>query len=162
MDKTMHTISKKTCKLLFLWVAGALLFQACATYTPKQPVVYPTPTPVPAVPEKQKQAEPQPEPVRKAPEQPSAVAVNFSRQAAIQMNEGRPDLAAATLERGLRAAPKDATLWSQLAEVKLQQQQYLQARSLAAKSNSLAGTNATIVQKNHWIIEESLKRAAGQ
>lgn len=158
----MYTISKKTCKLLFLWVAGALLFQACATYTPKQPVVYPTPTPVPAVPEKQKQAEPQPEPVRKAPEQPSAVAVNFSRQAAIQMNEGRPDLAAATLERGLRAAPKDATLWSQLAEVKLQQQQYLQARSLAAKSNSLAGTNATIVQKNHWIIEESLKRAAGQ
>ena len=78
------------------------------------------------------------------------------------MNEGRPDLAAATLERGLRAAPKDATLWSQLAEVKLQQQQYLQARSLAAKSNSLAGSNTTIVQKNHWIIEESLKRAAGQ
>jgi tetratricopeptide (TPR) repeat protein len=159
MDKTMLTISKKTCTLLLLWLAGALLFQACATYTPKQPVASPTPSPVPAVPEKQKQPVPKPESVRQAPEQPSAVAVNFSRQAAMQMNEGRPDLAAATLERGLRAAPKDATLWSQLAEVKLQQQQYLQARSLAAKSNSLAGTNATIVQKNHWIIEESLKRA---
>ena len=46
----MYTISKKTCKLLFLWVAGALLFQACATYTPKQPVVYPTPTPSPGCP----------------------------------------------------------------------------------------------------------------
>lgn len=158
----MHTISKKTCKLMFLWLAGALLFQACATRAPEQPVSYPTPPPVPAVPEIQKQPVPKPEPVRQAPEQPSAIAVNFSRQAAMQMTGGRPDLAAATLERGLRAAPKDATLWSQLAEVKLQQQQYIQARSLAAKSNSLAGTNATIVQKNHWIIEESLKRAAGQ
>jgi len=158
----MHTISKKTGKFLLIWLVWALLFQACAPHTPKQPVVYPTPSPVPALPERQKQPVPKPEPVRQAPEQPSAVAVNFSRQAAMQMNEGRADLAGATLERGLRAAPKDATLWSQLAEVKLQQQQYLQARSLAAKSNSLAGPNATIVQKNHWIIEESLKRAAGQ
>ncbi len=158
----MCTISAKTYRLLLLSLTAALLFQACAPYTPKQAVVYPTPPPVPVGEEKQKPPEPESEPVKRAPKQPSGVAISFSRQAAAQLNEGRPDLAGATLERGLRAAPKNATLWSQLAEVKLQQQQYLQARSLAAKSNSLAGANATIVQKNHWIIEESLKRAAAQ
>jgi hypothetical protein len=68
----------------------------------------------------------------------------------------------AILERGLRAAPKEAMLWTQMAEIKLQQQQYAQARALAAKSNSLAGTDTIITRKNHWIIQESLKKAAGQ
>jgi hypothetical protein len=53
-------------------------------------------------------------------------------------------------------------LWTQLADIKLQQQQYEQARAFAAKSNSLAGTDNTIIRKNHWIIEESLQRAAGR
>lgn len=101
------------------------------------------------------------EPIRQDPKQTIVIAADFSRQAAEQTRQGRPDLAAAILERGLRAAPKEAMLWSQLAEVKLQQQHYQQARSLAAKSNSLAGTNTTIVQKNYWIIEQALRRAAG-
>jgi predicted Zn-dependent protease len=105
---------------------------------------------------------PQIEPIRQAPKETDTIATDFSRQAEKQMSQGRPDLAVATLERGMRAAPKSAMLWSQLAEIKLEQKQYQQARSLAAKSNSLAGSDTTIIQRNHWIIEEALKRAAGQ
>ena len=144
-----------------LWLLCTLIFQGCAAYPPRQPVYYPPPTPQPQPQQEiNKQPIPHAEPNIQAPKPVSAIAVNFSRQAAEKTRQGRPDLAASTLERGLRVAPKDATLWSQLAEVKLQQQLYQQARSLAAKSNSLAGTNTTIIQKNHWIIEESLKRAA--
>jgi Flp pilus assembly protein TadD len=101
------------------------------------------------------------EPVRHAPKQTGTIAADFSRQAATQVSQGRLDLAATTLERGLRIAPKDARLWSQLAEVKLQQQQYGQARSLAAKSNSLAGGNTGLVPKNQWIIDEARRKSGG-
>jgi predicted Zn-dependent protease len=158
----MHDTMTTTTKLLSLWLLAALLFQGCASYPPQQPVSYPPP---PVEKERQivpQQAIPVAKPIKQAPKQSDVIAASFSKQAAQQTSQGRPDLAVATLERGLRAAPKDAMLWSQLAEIRLLQQHYLQARSLAAKSNSLAGTNTTIVKKNHWIIEESLKRAAGQ
>ena len=155
----MKNTIKATSKLLALWLLCALIFQGCAAYPPRQPVYYPPPTPQPQQ-ETNKKPIPHAEPNIQTPKPVNAIAVNFSRQAAEKTRQGRPDLAASTLERGLRVAPKDAMLWSQLAEVKLQQQLYQQARSLAAKSNSLAGTNTAIIQKNHWIIEESLKRAA--
>lgn len=150
------------CKLLSLWLVSGLLFQGCAAYPPQQPAPYPPPAPIP-VPEVKKQPIPEVEPIRPPPpKQTSTIAADFSRQAAEQTRQGKPELAAAILERGLRAAPKDAMLWSQLAEVKLEQQQYQQASSLAAKSNSLAGSNAGILQKNYWIIEEARRRGGGQ
>ena len=152
-------------KLISLLLLAALLFQGCAAYPPQQPVSYPPPAKVEKQPiprQTPQQPVPEAEPTRQAPKQTNTIAAGFSRQAAEQTRQGRPDLAAATLERGLRAAPKDAMLWSQLAEAQLQQQHYLQARSLAAKSNSLAGSNSAIIKKNHSIIEESLKRAAEQ
>jgi tetratricopeptide (TPR) repeat protein len=161
MNKTM----RKSIKLLAICVLSAVLFQGCAVYSPKQPVEIPPPVPEgypPPPPAVQKPPTPQTEPTQEAPAQVDTIAADFSRQAQLQASQGRTDLAAATLERGLRAAPKDAMLWSQLAEIKLKQKQYLQARSLAAKSNSLAGSNTTIVQKNHWIIEESLRKASDQ
>ncbi len=105
---------------------------------------------------------PQGEPTQQVPKKTDTIAADFSRQADKQLGQGRPDLAVATLERGMRAAPKSALLWSQLAEIKLEQKQYQQARALAAKSNSLAGSDTKIIQKNHWIIEEALKRAAAR
>ncbi len=127
---------RTTCKLLSLYLLSILFFQGCATTLP--PVHYPPPP----------------------PEQPSdTISADFSRQAATQVRQGRLDLAAATLERGLRIAPKDAMLWSQLAEVKLQQHHYQQARSLAEKSNSLAGSYPGIEEKNQQIIEEALIQA---
>jgi tetratricopeptide (TPR) repeat protein len=162
MSKTM----RKSFKLLALCLLSAILFQGCAVYSPKQPVQIPPPAPdgyPPPPPAVQKPPVPQTEPTKAPPPaQVNTIAADFSRQAQLQVSQGRTDLAAATLERGLRAAPKDAGLWSQLAEVKLQQKQYLQARSLAAKSNSLAGSNTSIMQKNYWIIEESLRKASEQ
>ena len=63
--------------------------------------------------------------------------------------------AAQTLERGLRIAPKNAYLWSQLADVRLRQKLYGQAISLASKSNNLAGGNKVIIRRNARIIEEA-------
>lgn len=157
MDQTIITNKQ----LLSFCLLTALLFQGCTAFTPQQPISYPPPqVEVEKHPTPQKAIEKK-KPVNQAPKT-DMIASNFSRQAAEQINQGRPDLAAATLERGLRAAPKDPMLWSQLAEVQLQQKNYLQARSLAAKSNSLAGTNRAIVEKNHKIIKESLEKAAAQ
>ena len=137
----MNNLTRTTYKLLPLCcLLSVLLFQGCAVSPTGQPVNYPQPP----------------------PKQPDALAVSFSQQAAEQNLQGRTDLSIATLERGLRVAPKNAMLWSQLAEMKLHQQQYQHARSLAAKSNSLAGTDTKIMQKNYWIIEESQRRAVGQ
>lgn len=157
---------KMTSKLLSLCVLSTLLFQGgCAVYAPKEPVYYPPPPPPSTTvkqPTQPKQPIPQAKPIKPPPKQINPIAADFSKKATEQVRQGRADLATATLERGLRAAPKEAMLWSQLAEIKLQQQQYNQARSLAAKSNSLAGTNTKVIEKNHWIIEESLRRAAAQ
>ena len=160
---------KTACKLLCSGILCALLFQGCANYPQKKPVYYPPPPPkettqpIPqAVPVPEAIPVPEAVPERESTPKISPIAADFSKQATEQVRQGRSDLAAATLERGLRIAPKEAVLWSQLAEIKLQQQQYLQARSLAAKSNSLAGTNTAITEKNHWIITESLRRAADQ
>lgn len=151
-------------KLLSISVLSTLLFQGCASYSPRQPDSYPQPQPSPSSPSQPVQSIPQPEvkPAMHAPYQTSSIAADFSRKAEKQVVQGRFDLAAATLERGLRVAPKDATLWSKLADVKLQQQQYQQARSLAAKSNSLAGGNKSIMQKNQQIIDEARQKTGGQ
>lgn len=169
--KAMNTSTKTTSPLLLLAFSAALLFQGC-TIPPKQPVYYPPPpaTTKPLVtkpeitkPPATKPPVPQVEPIQPPPpKQTNTIAADFSRQAEQATLQGRPDLAIAILERGLRAAPKEAMLWTQMAEVKLQQQQYEQARALAAKSNSLAGTDTTIIEKNRRIIQESLDKAAGQ
>jgi hypothetical protein len=168
--KAMNKSTKMTYTRLLLTFAAALLFQGCAV-PPKQPVYYPPPPatkpaatkPVVIKPPGTTPPVPRVEPVKPPPpKKTSTIAADFSRQAEQAIQQGQPDLAMAILERGLRAAPKEAMLWTQMAEIKLQQQQYAQARALAAKSNSLAGTDTIITRKNHWIIQESLKKAAGQ
>lgn len=157
----MNNSPKTTQTLLSLALLAALFFQGCAV-APQKPVYYPPP-PAATKPPIPKPPVPQVEPVKPPPpKQTNIIAADFSRQAEQANIQGQPDLAIAILERGLRAAPKEALLWTQLAEIKMQQQQYEQARAFAAKSNSLAGTDSTIIRKNHWIIEESLQRAAGR
>ena len=78
---------------------------------------------------------------------------DIRQQAEQQMQRGQLTAAAQTLERGLRIAPKDGSLWSQLALVRLQQHRYGQAQSLAAKSINLAGNNSALVHRNQRIIE---------
>lgn len=152
---------REFCKSLCICgIAASLLFQGCAAVPPRQPSHYPKQPPV-----RQRQPPPVTEPVM-VPSKPvepkrKTVAADFSSQAEKQIRQGKFDVAASTLERGLRLAPKDPLLWSQLAEVKLRQKDYQQAVTLAAKSNSLAGSDRALMQKNSLIIAEARKRGGG-
>jgi len=85
----------------------------------------------------------------------NSVVRDLSYKAQDQMRRGEQNAAAQTLERGLRIAPKEAQLWSQLADVRLHQRRFSQARQLATKSNSLAGGDMRLIEKNRRIIEST-------
>jgi tetratricopeptide (TPR) repeat protein len=68
---------------------------------------------------------------------------------------GQMDHAAATLERALRLEPKNALLWSRLAEIRLLEKNWQQAYVLANKSNSLAQGNRSLRRQNWQIIEQA-------
>ncbi|MEZ5584600.1 MAG: tetratricopeptide repeat protein [Candidatus Competibacteraceae bacterium] len=141
-------------------------------YPPEPPVVEepvvaapiepppPEPTPPPA-------PTPPPQPVRPVEPQPAQISregnqavVALLDSAANYVDGGEWDKAGAALERALRIEPKNAGIWHDLAQIRLQQRQYQQAESLAAKSNSLSGTNNNIKARNWRLIAVS-RRAAG-
>jgi Tfp pilus assembly protein PilF len=68
---------------------------------------------------------------------------------------GKLTNAAATLERALRIEPRNPRLWQELARVRLKQGEYGQAESVAARSNSWAGTDNTLRAENWRLIAES-------
>ena len=68
---------------------------------------------------------------------------------------GRLSNAAASLERALRIEPRNPRLWQELARVRLQQGQYAQAESLAARSNAWAGGDTALRAENARIISEA-------
>lgn len=72
---------------------------------------------------------------------------------------GKPDAAAATLERALRIEPRNPVLWQELARLRLQQGQYQQAEGLAARSNGWAANDKPLRAENWRLIGEArLKR----
>lgn len=97
-----------------------------------------------------------------APESPAVVALLDTAQ--LDMDNGRPESAAATLERALRLEPKNSLLWHRLALIRQQQQQWRQVMSLAQKSNSLA-TGDRYLQLQNWrliaLAREHLNDAKG-
>ncbi len=68
---------------------------------------------------------------------------------------GRLANAAATLERALRIEPRNPRLWQELARVRLKQGQYAQAESVAARSNSWAGSDNALRAGNWRLIAEA-------
>lgn len=86
-------------------------------------------------------------------------ADGLARQAEQQRQQGDYAGAAATLERSLRIAPREAYLWNRLARVRMEQGLSAQAGQLAARSNDLAGNQGNIKQDNWRIIAESRRRA---
>lgn len=68
---------------------------------------------------------------------------------------GRLDSAAATLERALRIEPRNASLWHQLARVRLNQGQSGQAIQLATKSSALASDNNSLRAANWRLIGQA-------
>ena len=93
-----------------------------------------------------------PEPTRSA--SPKPVRILLAR-ADSELRAGNLEQSAATLERALRIAPRDAVLWHKLAKIYLRQGGVEQAEAMAKKSNSLAATNASLRTKNWRIVAEA-------
>jgi len=85
---------------------------------------------------------------------PSGTVVALLNQAREQQRVGKLERAAAVMERALRLDPKNAQLWHELAQIRLQQGQLDQARSLAAKSSSLAQDDQDLIRSNDQLIAQ--------
>ncbi|RNE89384.1 tetratricopeptide repeat protein [Marichromatium sp. AB32] len=118
--------------------------RTAAVSTPQQAPAQPAPAPASSV---------------SAPDLPAA-AEALARQAERQRQSGDYAGAAASLERSLRIAPKQAYLWNRLARVRLEQGQTGQAGNLASRSNNLAGEDAA-VRRDNWLIIADVRRRAG-
>ncbi len=125
-------------------VSLATLVAGCAT----------APGPSPAPP-------PAPEPAAKpaAPSENVAIA-GLMQSARADAAAGRLANAAATIERALRIEPRNPRLWRELALVRLKQGDYVQAESVAARSNSWAGTDNTLRAEN-WRLIAQVREARG-
>lgn len=68
-----------------------------------------------------------------------------------QSDQGQLDVAVSKLERAVRIAPRDPVVWHELAKVRLQQNKFDMAISLAKKSNSLIENDKNL-QRNNWVL----------
>lgn len=74
--------------------------------------------------------------------------------------DNRLDRAASALERAMRIEPRNASLWHDLGQIRLYQKRYDEAELLATKSNTLAGGNSSLQQRN-WQMIARVRRAQG-
>ncbi len=81
----------------------------------------------------------------------SAAVSALLKDAHEHYTEERHEQAAALLERALRIEPRNPVLWHNLAGVRLQQEDFARALSLAAKSNSFAVDNRMLRIRN-WVV----------
>jgi Tfp pilus assembly protein PilF len=103
----------------------------------------------------------EPPPPAEAPERRESVAVaGLMQSARADTAAGRLSSAAASLERALRIEPRNPRLWHELAKVRLQQGEYAQAESMAARSNAWAGNDSGLRAENQRLIEQARQTAA--
>ncbi len=96
-----------------------------------------------------------PQQVALAKPQPARAVQVLMRRAEDQRRAGDYVAAAASLERGLRIEPRNASLWNKLAHVRLAQQQYDRVEQFAAKSNALVGDDRSLLADNWYLIAQS-------
>jgi len=125
----------------------AALLAGCATAPPPQ-----APSPLPPAPVES--AAPAP-PAAPAAQAPNPAVERLMASARADQAASRLGSAEATIERALRIAPRDARLWQQLARIRLQQGQYQQAESLAARSNTWAGSDNALRAQNWNLIAQA-------
>jgi len=133
-----------------------LLFAACLTFSCAQP----RPVPIPSThlpPENLPQIGSTYSPSSTEHHRPVIIESMISR-AKIQLGQNRPQEAFQTLERALAVDGRDPMLWHLMSKIRLIQRQYAQAESLARKSNTLAGPNLSLREKNQRIIEDVQER----
>ena len=165
-------------RYLLTILAAAAILGGCAVQPPA-PVIDPRPAPVPApAPEGAPAPVPAPEPdagsapLPALPEAaptpiPGPSAAAGSAAVASLVNTARADAAAgrltnaaASLERALRIEPRNPRLWQELARVRMQQGDYAQAESVAARSNSWAGNDGRLRAEN-WRLIAQAREARG-
>ena len=93
--------------------------------------------------------------------EPNRAVASLVRRADDQERAGDHAAAAVSLERALRIAPDDAALWSRLAALRLEQQQYGSVQQLAAKSNALAAVQDADLKARNWRLIADARRALG-
>lgn len=99
-----------------------------------------------------------PPPLTPAPKQENIAIAGLMESARADVAAGRLANAAASLERALRIEPRNPRLWHDLAQVRFRQGQYAQAVSLAQRSNTLAGGDASLKEANDRLIEQARGR----
>lgn len=82
----------------------------------------------------------------------SAANVLLERGVA-DLHGGQPEQAAATLERALRIEPRNPAILHYLGQTRLQQGRYDQAEALATQSNTLAGSDRLMRERNARLIQ---------
>ena len=134
-------------------LALAAFLAGCAT----APGSAPTPAPEPDLPPVQiPEPAPVPAPAPAPPLRAENVAIaGLMDTARADAAAGRLANAAAALERALRIEPRNPRLWQELARVRLKQGQYAQAESVAARSNSWAGSDNALRAENWRLIAEA-------
>ena len=90
----------------------------------------------------------------------SPVVRNLLATSEQHRSAGKIDSAVSSLERALRIEPRNAMLWSRLADIRYAQQDFTQAIQLAAKSNTLTGTDIRLRRQN-WYLMANAHAALG-
>ena len=104
---------------------------------------------------------PPPSPFPAAPAHAESPAIaSLMDSARADFAAGRVANAAASLERGVRIEPRNPRLWQQLARVRFEQRDYVQAESCAARSNSWAGGDDAL-RADNWRLIAQAREARG-
>jgi Tfp pilus assembly protein PilF len=123
---------------------AALLLVLAACATPEAPPGGPVPP----------TAEPAPPPVARTE---NVAVAGLMESARADAAAGKLTTAAASIERALRIEPRNPRLWQELARVRLQQEQFVQAENMARRSNSFAGSDNTLRAENWRLIAQTLE-----
>jgi hypothetical protein len=134
-------------RVLFVLLA---LLAGCAT--PPGPAPEPLPAPAPAPESPAPTTPPPPPPISKSE---NVAVAGLMESARADAAVGKLSTAAAAIERALRIEPRNPRLWQELARVRLQQRQFVQAESVAARSNSWAGGDNALRAENWRLIAEA-------
>ncbi len=133
---------------------AALAAAGCAT-APPAPVVEPGGAPV-----EEASAPSHPQPEGGAAPAPRGPVLALLDEAGAAERAGDLEGAAASVERALRIAPRDAVLWHRLARIRLAQGRWRQAESLARRSLALAPRARALAARN-WRLIARARRARG-
>ncbi|WP_130905728.1 tetratricopeptide repeat protein [Pseudomonas sp. Sample_22] len=90
---------------------------------------------------------------RRASAQSNSASTTLIETASRQYENGQLDQAAATLERALHIQPNNPATLHYLGVLRLQQGQYQQAETLAARSNMRVGNNVQLRNRNFQLIQ---------